>query len=97
MTNVRILRWQDLDLRNDLESVLALISELDLIISVSTAVVPLAGAIGVPTLMLAHRNYFHLGESDIYPWFKSVIPVFPAASETVASCLPEAVEIMKKY
>jgi ADP-heptose:LPS heptosyltransferase len=50
--NINIIRWDDLDLKNDLDSVLALISRLDLVITVGTAVSCLAGIIGKKQLLI---------------------------------------------
>ncbi len=91
-----ILRWPDVDLKGDLEAVMALASQLDLVISASTAVVPLAGAVGAPTLLLAHQTWVTLGETDRYPWFPSVTPIFAAPDANVAAALPRAAEAMRR-
>jgi hypothetical protein len=48
-TRVGLHRWPDLDLKNDLENVAALMTELDVVISAPTTVAELAGALGVET------------------------------------------------
>ncbi|MDA0868115.1 MAG: tetratricopeptide repeat protein [Proteobacteria bacterium] len=48
-TEIAINNWPDVDLKNDQESVAAIISNLDLVISAPTAVAQLAGALGVET------------------------------------------------
>ncbi len=93
---ITIERWPDVDLKGDLEAVMALASQLDLVISTSTAVVPLAGAVGAPTLLLAHQNWVTLGETGRYPWFPSVTPIFAAPDEPVASCLPRAADALRR-
>ncbi len=93
---IRILRWADVDLKNDLEAVMALASQLDLVISTSTAVVPLAGAVGAKTLLLAQHTWITLGETDRYPWFASVRPLLSLAADAVATCLPRAASEMRK-
>ncbi len=72
---ISILRWPDLDLKNDLDQVFALISCLDCVVSAPTAVCQMAGAIGKPTYLLTRREWTLLGESDTYPWFPSVTPL----------------------
>jgi tetratricopeptide (TPR) repeat protein len=71
---IQILRWSDIDLRNDLEAVLALVSELDCVCSVGTAVSSLAACAGVPTLLLLQKSWILLGETENYPWYCNVKP-----------------------
>ncbi len=46
----RFINFSEIDLKNDQDNLAALISELDLVFSVNTAVMTLAGSIGVPIL-----------------------------------------------
>lgn len=46
-------RWQDADLKDDIEDVAALMKELDLVIAPHTMVKELAGAVACPTLFMA--------------------------------------------
>jgi Flp pilus assembly protein TadD len=85
---IQIVRWKDLDLMNDFAGVAALIKNLDLVISVSTAVVPLAGAVGARTLCMTYQNWVLLGEKNNYPWFPSVTPIVVPHSQAVATALP---------
>ena len=71
---ISILRWPDIDLRNDLEAVLALISQLDCVCSVATSVSIMAGIAGVPTNVLLRKSWILLGQEDSYPWFHNVKP-----------------------
>lgn len=80
---IQILRWPDIDLRNNLEMVLALISELDCVCSVGTAVSSIAGYSGVPTLLLLQKSWILLGQADIYPWYPNVKPFVVSPSEHV--------------
>jgi tetratricopeptide (TPR) repeat protein len=45
MCGINIIRWEELDLKNDIDSVIALISRLDLVITVGTAVSSMAASI----------------------------------------------------
>ena len=81
---ISILRWQDLDLKYDLEGVIALISQLDYVVSVGTAVVSLAAATGVKTFLLTKKVWMLLGEDSQYPWFDCVIPLIAGPSEHIA-------------
>jgi len=91
---IKIIRWSDTDLKNDLEAVMGLMQNLDLVISPSTAVVPIAGAIGRQTIFVGHPTWVMLGEKDRYPWFSSVHPVLVEKTLPVASGLPEAKRLM---
>ena len=84
---IQILRWEDLDLKNDLESVMALVSNLDYVISVETAICALSPSLGISTILLANRNWGFLGEEKMFPWFKSVIPLIADKGEMVATKL----------
>jgi hypothetical protein len=86
--SIRILRWEDLDLMNDFSSVAALIKNLDLVISVSSAIVPLAGAVGARTLCMTYENWVLLGEKNNYPWFPSVTPIVVPPLQAMATALP---------
>ena len=66
-------RWSGLDLRDDLENVFALISELDLVITAQTAVLKMAGAVGTETWATL-SPIMYLG-TDHIPWYKCVNPV----------------------
>jgi tetratricopeptide (TPR) repeat protein len=92
---IRILRWPDLDLMNDFSGVAALMKNLDLVISISSAVVPLAGAISAPTICMTYQNWVLLGEKNTYPWFPSVTPVALAYSDAMAAALPQVEESLK--
>lgn len=55
---VTIQVWDDTDLKDDLETVAALISQLDLLVSAPTMIHVMGGALHVPTWLFArHRNY----------------------------------------
>jgi len=85
---IRILRWADLDLMHDFSGVAALIANLDLVVSISSAVVPLAGAVSAQTLCMTYQNWVLLGEKNFYPWFPSVMPVAVPYSEPIVTALP---------
>ncbi len=64
---VTIHDWDDLDLFNDLEGVLALVSTLDLIISIPTAVTSLAGGLGKPVWVSVPYNFTSIpGQEETY-------------------------------
>lgn len=68
----KILRWDEIDLRNDLEAVLAICSQMDYIVSVGTALAEIAAASGAPTLLLLVKSWILLGQEGYYPWSSNV-------------------------
>ncbi|MCW2247890.1 tetratricopeptide (TPR) repeat protein/ADP-heptose:LPS heptosyltransferase [Azospirillum fermentarium] len=90
---VRIDRWADLDLRNDLEEAAALVAELDLVISPATVAGELAGALGVPVWRLGHPDWTRLG-SGVRPWFPGMRLWPPGRGRVPGAVLPRlAVEL----
>lgn len=87
---IRILRWTDVNLKDDLDAVLGLLRNLDVVISPSTAVVPMAGAVGTATILLTNPTWLLLGQQDRYPWLASVTPLVANADGSVADCLAGA-------
>jgi Flp pilus assembly protein TadD len=74
--DVRIHRWSDVDYMNDFDAVAALMVNLDLVISPRSAVAMLAGALGVPTVMMGNRwDWSDLG-TDTCPWLPAVTLVY---------------------
>jgi hypothetical protein len=71
-TGVRLHRWSDLDQRNDLDSVAALLWNLDLVITAPTAGASLAGAVGAETWQVdSGGDWTAFGESRS-PWLPAI-------------------------
>ena len=90
---IEVLRWPDLDMRDDLDDLFALISCLDLVVCTYTAVLHLAGSVGAPTVAMtnenAPENWVMLG-TDHYPWYQSVHCVsWPAFEQVMALALDD--------
>jgi hypothetical protein len=60
-----VLRWPDLDLINDFSAVAGVIKNLDLVVSISSAIVPLAGVVSAQTLCMGYQSWFLLGEKQL--------------------------------
>ena len=72
--DVKLHLWQGLDLKDDQDELAALTSNLDLVVSAFTVTAQLAGGLGIPTWVLAHRgnqSWFSLGTSYC-PWRPSI-------------------------
>ncbi|MDZ5649161.1 tetratricopeptide repeat protein [Nitrospirillum sp. BR 11828] len=80
-------RFADLDQRNDIEGVAALVSALDLVITAPTSVGELAGALGVPIWRLELEGDWSMLGTGVRPWYPSM-RIFSA--KTVAQALESA-------
>ena len=68
--SLSISSFDDVDLKNDIESAAALSAACDLVISAPTAAAALAGAVGTETwFIVASRVWPQLG-TDHYPWYR---------------------------
>jgi tetratricopeptide (TPR) repeat protein len=67
---VEILRWPDLNLKDDLDDVFALMHCLDAVASVQTAVLVMGGSVGVPTVGVKAGGWTSMG-NDTSPFFKA--------------------------
>jgi len=82
--------FPDIDLANDLEQALALVSALDLVVSVGTWIVPMAGMVGTPAWYLsALRDFWTLGQ-DTIPWFRAMRVLPTAEGDFTASAAAAA-------
>jgi ADP-heptose:LPS heptosyltransferase len=91
------MRWDDLDLKNDFESTLALISRLDYVITAATAVHTMAAGVGVKTILMSSYGWTNVG-TNYYPWFPNV--EFVSSSDDlqpkpVSNCLHKVAELLK--
>ena len=71
---IKIHHWKRAAEAHDYDETAALVAELDLVVSVTTAVIHLSGALGVPCLVLVpkHPRWFYGLEGEEVPWYKSV-------------------------
>jgi len=80
---INILRWNDINLKDDLESVLALTGELDCVFSIASAVSVIAASAGVNTLVLLQRSWVLVGNPEKYSWYPNVKPFTVEVNEHV--------------
>jgi hypothetical protein len=69
---IEILRWEDTNLQNNLDALAALISQLDVVCSVGTAVAQVSGAVGIPTLLCANGYGWTSFGTKSYPFFPDI-------------------------
>jgi tetratricopeptide (TPR) repeat protein len=93
---VDILGWHDLDLRNDLEGLAALMANLDCVISVGTAVAQMAGALGSHLMLFTPRGWTLLGQ-DYYPWFGNTELFSVEANHSVEPLIPQIAQRLKVF
>jgi len=69
-TGVPITNFEDIDLRNDIDGSAALTACMDIVISAATAVLQLAGALGVEALCIRSfgKQWPDLGQNEFNPW-----------------------------
>ncbi|MFP5516215.1 MAG: tetratricopeptide repeat protein [Alphaproteobacteria bacterium] len=84
---LRIRRWPDTDLKNDLEGVAALIAGLDLVVTVASSVGEMAGALGVPVWRFGPAGDWTALGSAVRPWFPSMRLWSPRPGEKLADVL----------
>lgn len=72
-TGIAIQDWPWGNMSQAYEDQAALVSQLDLVVSVPTTVYHLAGGLGVPAMVLVHdQPHFHEGIKGDCPWWESV-------------------------
>lgn len=89
---IKIHRWADIDLMNDLDAVAALIGSLDHVVSAGTAVAQIALAVGMPlSLYLPNGNPWVLLGQKKYPWYpNNAIKLYqPEDKQPIDSVLPQ--------
>lgn len=91
---VRLLRWPDLDLKDDLEGAAALTAALDLVIAPAVSAAELATALGAPTWRLAGRDWTWAGTAA-RPWTPSAQVFAPQAGERLAGLVARVARKLK--
>lgn len=88
---ISIIRWDDVDLKNNQEQLAAIISCLDAVVSAGTAVAQMAISCGKKTLLFGPRGWTYLGQ-DKYPWANCVNSFSPSLGEPLSSVIPQIIE-----
>ena len=94
--------WSDLDRKDQLDDLAALMKNLDVVISTPNAVAQMAGALGIKTLWLnLHADPFQLGEKTRYPNYPNVEVFTPSDGDDLISLLsnqiPKRILDIKNY
>jgi ADP-heptose:LPS heptosyltransferase len=89
---ISIVRWADVDLKNDLERVFALISCLDAVVSAATAVFRMAEVFGQDTILFGPKGgWTHLGQES-YPWSSCVHHISPSTGDELNTVVPKIIK-----
>ena len=82
---VEILRWPDLNLKDDLDDVFALMHCLDVVVTVQTAVLSMAASVGPPVFAIKADGWTSFGFDNRFHWYKRVRKYFSTDSLSLDS------------
>ena len=85
---VPIHRWDDLDLKDDLDGVAALMSALDLVVTPASSVGELAAALGVPVWRFGPRGDWTALGTGARPWFPAMALIPAPPGQPASGALP---------
>jgi hypothetical protein len=90
------VRWNDLDLKKDIDNVMALMDCLDCVVTATTAVFSMAGSLRKETYVFLDKSTWDMLGTKHYPWFDTVKVVFAPDKNITASALEPIAEMIKK-
>ena len=71
-----IFTFKEIDLFNDFDSCLSILKNLDVFVTVSNSTAHIAGALGVPTIVICPKKastyYYWDYDNSLTPWYKSI-------------------------
>ncbi|WP_454016805.1 tetratricopeptide repeat protein [Azospirillum sp. Marseille-Q6669] len=85
---VTIHRWGDLDLKDDLDGVAALMTALDLVITPASSVGELAGGLGVPVWRFGPQGDWTALGTGARPWFPTMALITAPPGQPASGALP---------
>lgn len=88
----KIIRWPDTDLQKDLEAVAAIITNLDVVCSVGTAVAQISGAVGTRTLLCADAYHWTSFGTKGYPFQHSMQLVVSEEKGNMKSAVKKTIQ-----
>lgn len=71
-TGIVLHRWSDMDLRDDIDDMLALLQALEAVVTVPTSLMDMAGSVGATTYTVMPENEWVMLGTDHHPWYPSV-------------------------
>lgn len=96
---IKIIRWNDLDLKNDFDGVFSLVSCLDAVITAPTTVCSISGSLGIPTLIVSRNLPWDAlsAPNGEYPWYKNASIVHDPEGQYASMALPEASKFLTNF
>jgi tetratricopeptide (TPR) repeat protein len=96
---IEIIRWQDLNQKDELDKVFALMKCLNLAISVNTAPLRMASAVGIPVLGVEGRGWTRLGEKEgnALVWFPNNLLLEPDESCGFESRMGDILKLVEQF
>jgi tetratricopeptide (TPR) repeat protein len=88
-TGIKIHRWDDLDLKDDLDEAAALTSALDLVIAPNNSVFGMAGALGKPVWLLNLDSDWSMLGTQSMPWLPSTRVLLKSKDENWDNVIAE--------
>jgi tetratricopeptide (TPR) repeat protein len=85
---ISILRWPDLDLKNDIDDVFAMMESLDVVVTAMTAVVQMAGSLGKRTFLINGIWDWPFLGTNYYPWHTNTRCFVPSPGQSPAEVMP---------
>ena len=93
---IKIIRFEDVDLKNDLDLTLALISNLDLVITINTAVRSLAASIGKPVFLMGLIDFHNFG-TEYFPFHPKINFFHPSKDGAISDCIPDIAKSVNEF
>lgn len=95
---VAIIRWHDLNQKDELDRVFALMKCLELVISVNTAPLRMAVALGLPVVTCQQSSWTSLGSNAIEsPWFPNNVIIKRESGEGFDKKIPEVLDLLNYF
>jgi tetratricopeptide (TPR) repeat protein len=95
---VEIIRWEHINQKDELDKVFALMKCLDLIISVSSAPLRMAGSLGAPVVTCEQLSWTWLGyNASRSPWFMNNMVIQRDINEGFDKKVPEILDLLNFF
>ncbi len=98
--NLNIINYPNIDLFNDFENLAALLTNLDLFITISSSTAHLAGSLGVPTWLIKPKNnasfHYWFQPNNKTPWYPS-ITLFSQNDESIKTIKNIKEQLLVKF
>jgi len=91
---IHVVRWADVNLKDDQEALAALMSQLDVVLAPSTAVQRLASAVGVQMISFSHKDWTAFGQ-EYAPCASNEEHIYPDAAQPLTTVLPRILSSLK--